>query len=74
MKLPDISVIAQLQQLARDSGIKECAPHASQTVLIRKIQKLRGDEPCFATDKSFDCAEICQWRRECRKLKAVWLR
>ncbi|MFA5240751.1 MAG: hypothetical protein WC029_02615 [Sulfuricella sp.] len=74
MKLPDISAFAQLQKLARDSGIKESAPHASQTVLIRKIQALRGDDPCFATDKSVDCAEICQWRRNCRKLKAVWLR
>lgn len=74
MKLPDIRVTGQLQQPASDSGPGDGAPHVSQTVLIRKIQTLRGDEPCFATSKNHDCAEICQWRRSCRKLKAVWLR
>ncbi|MBZ0106412.1 MAG: hypothetical protein K8H84_12380 [Sulfuricella denitrificans] len=50
-------------------------PNVDQkTILIRKIQVLRGDDPCFASDKSQDCAEICQWRRDCRKLKAVWQR
>lgn len=74
MKLPDIRVTGQLQQVASGSGPRKGAQHASQTVLIRKIQTLRGDAPCFASSKSHDCAEICQWRRSCRKLKAVWLR
>ncbi len=66
--------IAQLHQLACDAGIKDYTLQTPKTVLIRKIQALRGDEPCFATDKSHDCAEICQWRRDCRKLKAAWQR
>lgn len=66
--------IAQLQQLACDFGLKEYVPDTPKTELIRKIQALRGDEPCFATDKNYDCAEICQWRRDCRTLKAAWLR
>ncbi|MDP2963777.1 MAG: hypothetical protein Q8N54_13545 [Sulfurimicrobium sp.] len=68
---------AQLKQVARESGIKKYAPrtpYSPQTELIRKTQSLRGNEPCFASDKSDDCAEICPWRRECRKLKAAWLR
>lgn len=74
MKLPDIRVTGELQQLASGSGPRKGAQHVSQTLLIRKTQTLRGDAPCFATDKSVECAEICQWRRSCRKLKAVWLR
>lgn len=66
--------IAQLQQLARDAGLKNPVSHTPKEELIRKIQLLRGDEPCFATDKSHDCAEICQWRRDCRRLKAAWQR
>lgn len=66
--------MAQLQQIACDSRLKEYSHSIPQTALIRKIQVLRGEEPCFATDKSQECAEICQWRRDCRKLKAAWLR
>ena len=74
MKLPDIRVTGQWQQLASGSGPRKGAQHVSPTVLIRKIQTLRGDEQCFATGKRYDFTEICQWRRSCRKLKAVWLR
>ncbi|MFH1493474.1 MAG: hypothetical protein ABIG70_01585 [Pseudomonadota bacterium] len=66
--------LMQLQQLACDAGLKEPLSHTPKTILIRKIQTLRGDEPCFDTDKSHDCAELCQWRRDCRKPKAAWLR
>jgi hypothetical protein len=48
--------------------------HTSQTELIRAIQALRGDEPCFSTDKRYDCRENCEWQENCRKLRAVWLR
>lgn len=66
--------LAELQQLASDFGLDACATQTSQTELIRTIQALRGDEPCFSTDKRYDCAEICDWRRNCRKLRAIWLR
>ena len=65
---------AQLQQLASNLGIKSSAIPASKTGLIRAIQVLRNDEPCFSTDKRYDCTEICEWRQDCRKLRAVWLR
>lgn len=65
---------AQLQQLASNFGIRTSATQGSQTELIRAIQTLRDDEPCFSTDKRYDCAEICEWRQDCRKLRAVWLR
>jgi hypothetical protein len=46
----------------------------SRIDMIRMTQQFYGEEPCFATEKRHDCAESCDWRRECRKLVAVWLR
>ncbi len=64
----------QPQQLAGDAGIRANIQNTPKEELIRKIQLLRGVEPCFATEKSHDCAELCQWRRDCRRPKAVWHR
>lgn len=66
--------LAELQRLANELGLNAHATQASQTELIRTIQALRGDEPCFSTDKRYDCTEICDWRYNCRKLRAIWLR
>lgn len=66
--------LAELRQMACDLGLRECTAHKSQTELIRTVQSLRGDEPCFSTDKRYDCDEICEWRQNCRKLRAIWLR
>ena len=65
--------IAQVQQMADAQGINGCKQFLSET-MIRTIQLARNEEPCFATDKRHDCAEICEWRRDCRKLMAAWLR
>ena len=65
---------AQLQELAKAYGININDSPVSQTKLIRNIQVLRGDTPCFSTDKRYDCTEDCEWRQDCRKLRAVWLR
>ena len=53
---------------------KECDQHTTNTQMIRAIQQSRGDEPCFASDKRHDCAEMCEWRQGCRKHVAAWLR
>lgn len=66
--------LKELQQLACNFGLKECATYTSQTELVRAVQALRGDEPCFSTDKRYDCKENCEWQENCRKLRAVWLR
>jgi hypothetical protein len=65
--------IAQLQQLASNFGLKASVPYTSQTQLIRNIQLLRGDEPCFSSQKRYACTEICEWSQDCRKLKAQWM-
>jgi hypothetical protein len=67
-------ITTQTRQQAYKSSAGEHDQNTLQTELIRKMQVLQGDEPCFATDKSHDCAEICQWRRNCRKHVAAWLR
>ena len=52
-------------------GYGRCSPHPST---IRAIQRQRGLEPCFSTDKRYSCMKQCEWRKDCMKLRAVWLR
>lgn len=61
--------VEQLQQLATELGLK--AP-ASQTQVIRFIQLAGGGEPCFSSEKRYACTQVCDWRQECRKLRAQW--
>lgn len=63
-----------LQQLASKMGMHDCCSNSSQKALIRAIQKQRGQEQCFLTDKRYICDEVCEWRENCQKLRAVWLR
>ena len=46
----------------------------SKTALIQDLQISQGHERCFRTQKSTQCAEECQWRRDCCRLVAEWLR
>lgn len=66
--------IETLQQLASQNGLKQHSDNTSQKMLIRAIQKQRGEEPCFSTDKRYTCHEVCEWSGSCQKLRAVWLR
>lgn len=63
-----------LQQLVSRMGMHDYGSNSSQKVLIRAIQKQRGQEQCFLTDKRYICDEVCEWRENCQKLRAVWLR
>lgn len=66
--------IESLQQLASQTGLKHHGHNTSQKMLILAIQKQRGEEQCFSTDKRYTCNEVCEWRESCQKLRAVWLR
>ena len=66
--------IESLQQLASQIGLHQHSTITSQKMLIRAIQKQRGEEPCFSTDKRYTCHETCEWCASCQKLRAVWLR
>jgi len=62
--------ISQTQHFSDALGLRACATHYTQTLLIRKIQQHFGEEPCYATDKRNECSEICEWRRNCRPYKS----
>ena len=63
-----------LQQLAHEIGLQKYSDNTSQKMLVRAIQKHRGEEVCFLTDKRYGCVSDCEWRNDCQKLRAVWLR
>jgi hypothetical protein len=67
-------VAVELQQLANSIGIKDVENVYSKPMLVRAIQRQRGEDPCFATDKRYTCNNFCEWRADCVKLRAVWLR
>lgn len=66
--------IETLQQLASQNGQNQYGSNTSQKMLIRTIQMQRGEEPCYSTDKRYNCNEVCEWRASCQKLRAIWLR
>jgi hypothetical protein len=66
--------LAALQQLACEIGLHKYSDNTSQKMLIRAIQKHRGEEACFLTDKRYSCDADCEWKNDCQKLRAVWLR
>lgn len=55
-------------------GFDWCSSSSPHPSAIRAMQRQRGEEPCFSTDKRYSCAEPCEWRKDCLKLRAVWLR
>ncbi len=66
---------AQSQQTtAGRSGFDEYGYRPLKASVIREIQIQCGEEPCYSTDKRYDCEQQCEWRRDCVKLRAVWLR
>lgn len=63
-----------LQQAQDTIGLTENILTSKEVKRVRAIQLEQGKEVCFATDKRYECAEMCEWRQNCRKLKAAWLR
>lgn len=71
--MPGTSIV-QIQKIANTLGFNGGNFDKSRTQVIREIQMARDEDPCFGTDMRHDCAEMCEWRRECRKPVAAWLR
>jgi hypothetical protein len=63
-----------LLEVASQAGVPACQDLTSEKRLVRAIQKQRGEEPCYLTDKRYACKERCVWQASCQKLRAVWLR
>jgi hypothetical protein len=64
----------KLQQMANTFGLNGGNFDKPKARVSSEISKARDESPCFGTDKRHDCAEMCNWRRECRKSVAAWLR
>lgn len=64
--------------LAEKTGASEVSRRAligSEVAVVRAVQLTRGMEPCFRTEQRLLCTEgDCEWRKECRRLVAVWRR
>ena len=44
-------------------------------ILIRAIQQQEGGAACFMSDDRYRCTRMdCEWRAECKKLVAAWMR
>jgi hypothetical protein len=66
--------LSQLQyETEHRMGFDECIRRSPEPSVIRALQRQRGEEPCFSTDKRHTCAGQCEWRKECHKSRAVWL-
>ncbi|MBS4097618.1 MAG: hypothetical protein KGZ83_12370 [Sulfuricella sp.] len=66
--------VTRLQQVSETLGFRGCRDSVSPSSLIRDIQERRGQEPCFASEKSFACAAVdCEWGGDCQEMMSVWI-
>lgn len=74
--LPIAGSMHEIRRLEQASGVEfdGCSRSSPHPSAIRAMQRQRGEEPCFSTDKRYSCADPCDWRKDCVKLRAVWLR
>jgi hypothetical protein len=57
--------LKEIYVMARKFGIK-CYKKLNKESLIRAIQSIEGNSPCYKNIKS--CGQIdCLWRKECQK-------
>jgi hypothetical protein len=64
----------ELRNKARAIGITEGLLHLSKKSLIRAIQKAQGQAPCFLSDNRHECVTACEWKSQCKRPIAEWLR
>jgi hypothetical protein len=64
----------EIEQIAEAMEIPDWRYLGTETRLVRAIQKARGDEDCYLTDKRIKCWAACDWRSSCFRLVAEWRR
>lgn len=74
LSMPGLMQETRQQEQAERVLFDSYARRPPQPSEIRAMQRQRGAEPCFCTDKRYSCAEQCEWRKDCLKLRAEWLR
>ena len=66
---------ANLHELAHLLGVQDYQRINSEVELIREIQKAAQNRPCFRSNYREYCLNSeCQWKTECKKIIAEWLR
>ncbi len=64
-----------LKGVARGAGVVNVEDLEREQELVRSVQTVKGHEPCFQSDERNYCVEYdCEWRNECMKLVAAWMR
>lgn len=57
--------LVEIKELAKNHGINP--GRMKKAELVRTIQKLENNEPCFETGKAKICGQPeCLWREDCR--------
>jgi hypothetical protein len=65
----------EIEQIAESMEIPDWRYLGTETQLVRAIQKARGHDVCFMTDKRIQCwSAVCDWRSSCFRLIAEWRR
>ena len=66
--------IKGLRRLAKSIGVENSETYTQKDELIRAIQIIMHQEPCFNSHLSNHCDinETCLWRAECQKMVAHW--
>lgn len=66
---------ANLHRLAREIGIDNPDQISQKTELVRAIQAISHQRPCFRSGQYMLCRDgDCIWISECKKLIAEWMR
>ncbi|MEE9412605.1 MAG: hypothetical protein V3V22_06085 [Methylococcales bacterium] len=64
-----------LKGVARGSGVENVECLKGEQDIVRSVQEVKGHKPCFQSDERDYCVEYdCEWRTECMKLVAAWMR
>jgi len=67
--------VAELKAIAHHAGIPNAANLHTKKQLVWAIQRSRGEEACFLSDRRIQCKDSeCEWRFECIRLVAEWRR
>ncbi|MBU1727443.1 MAG: SAP domain-containing protein [Candidatus Omnitrophica bacterium] len=57
--------LSEIEKKARGAGVKDTWKFSKKD-LIKSIQKVEGNYPCFGTPKSGVCVQMaCCWRSDC---------
>lgn len=64
----------ELIDKARAIGLADDLLDLPKNSLIRAIQKAQGREPCFLSDNRYECVGACEWKKQCKRLIAEWMR